>query len=502
MKAKAYSYIRFSTKDQIQGDSLRRQTEATAEWCKHNTVQLVENYSDLGISAFRGKNAEIGALSTFLKLASAGRIEKGSFLVVESLDRLSRNSIMDAFDLFRAIMKAGVRIVTLSDGHVYDQEKINNGNFTDLIISLTYLSRANEESRIKSQRIGAAWQNKRAQVANEKLTRLCVAWLRLADDRKSFELIPERVKIVRRIFELAAKGVGANAIATMLRKEKVKTFRGGFTWHVSYVRRILETRAAIGELTPTTRRNGVATKLEPIPNYYPAVISKELFATVAQLRKARPDLRGRSRRCNVFSKLIFDTKGNTVVYINKTGRNSKNRHEYLVSYGALVGRAEYVTWRYDDFKASFLAVCQRAALTKSPAPDRDGGELAVARLELADSEKQIGRLVDYLAKGASGSVETRLRELEDKKRELQRRIADLENEVAAKPTDVARIDWKDTEALRDNLRATVKRITMDAKARWFKAEFLDGRVYEFQEQGDKVRITTPDAPETWLPRKA
>ena len=37
-----------------------------------------------------------------------------------------------------------VVVVTLSDNHVYDVDKINGGNFSDLIISLTVLSRAHE----------------------------------------------------------------------------------------------------------------------------------------------------------------------------------------------------------------------------------------------------------------------------------------------------------------------------------------------------------------------
>ncbi|HOC57320.1 MAG TPA: recombinase family protein [Verrucomicrobiota bacterium] len=491
MKAKAYSYIRFSTKDQIHGDSLRRQTEATADWCKRNDVQLVDNYNDLGISAFRGKNAETGALSTFLRLAEAGRIERGAYLIVESLDRLSRNAIMEAFDLIRGILKTGVRIVTLSDGHVYDQERINNGNFTDLIISLTFLSRANEESRVKSQRIGAAWANKRARVSEEKLTRICVAWLRLSEDRKRFEPIPERVKVVQRIFEMAARGKGANAIATMLRKDRVKTFGGGFTWHVSYVRKILENRAAIGELVPTARRNGVATKLDPIPNYYPAVVSKELFATVAQLRKARPDLRGKSHHSNVFSKLIFDTEGNSVVYISRASRNAEKRYAYLVSYGALVGRAKYITWRYDKFLKDFLAACHKAAL-KVPEENKHKGALAVAKMELGDVEKQVSRLVEVLSHGALSDVEAKVRQLVAKKQELQRTIANFENETSAAPKSVKEVDWKDTKSLRENLLATVKRITIDAKERYFKAEFLDGRTYEFQHKGDEVRMSTPD----------
>src|SRR5579862_8014108 len=120
MKAKAYSYVRFSTLDQIHGDSLRRQTEAAADWCRRNHITLVDSYRYLGVSAFRGKNVEVGKLAAFLKLVTDGRIEKGSYLIVESLDRLSRNDLPKALRLFLDILEAGIVVVTLSDNHVYD----------------------------------------------------------------------------------------------------------------------------------------------------------------------------------------------------------------------------------------------------------------------------------------------------------------------------------------------------------------------------------------------
>ena len=57
-KPKAYSYLRFSTADQIQGDSFRRQTELARAWCAKTGIPLVDNYRDLGVSAFRAANAD------------------------------------------------------------------------------------------------------------------------------------------------------------------------------------------------------------------------------------------------------------------------------------------------------------------------------------------------------------------------------------------------------------------------------------------------------------
>lgn len=127
-------------------------------------------------------------------------IEPGSYIIVESLDRLSRTDITFALQMFLGLINVGIVIVTLADQRVYDRERIDGGNFTDIIISLTILSRANEESRIKSSRLCAAWANKRERAKEQKLTSKCPSWLRMKPDRSGFELIPEKAAVVRRIF--------------------------------------------------------------------------------------------------------------------------------------------------------------------------------------------------------------------------------------------------------------------------------------------------------------
>src|SRR5262249_55658961 len=90
--AVAYSYIRFSTPEQMKGDSLRRQTEAAADWCRRHNVSLDTSTTlrDLGRSAYTGKhreNADRHALASFLKMVEQGKVVRGSYLLIENLDR-------------------------------------------------------------------------------------------------------------------------------------------------------------------------------------------------------------------------------------------------------------------------------------------------------------------------------------------------------------------------------------------------------------------------------
>lgn len=170
---KAYSYIRFSTPEQAKGDSLRRQVSQAIEWCQL-PEQIARNIilddtitlRDLGVSAFKGDNRTTGALKTFLELVEADKIERGSYLIVESLDRLSREAVIDAAARLFDLIRAGITVVTLSDRQEYSPERLRN-DWTPLIISLTVMARAHDESRMKSERVGKAWKQKQARARND-----------------------------------------------------------------------------------------------------------------------------------------------------------------------------------------------------------------------------------------------------------------------------------------------------------------------------------------------
>jgi hypothetical protein len=178
-----------------------------------------------------------------------------------------------------------------------------------------------------------------------------------------------------------------------------------------------------------------------------------------------------------------------MAYVNK--KREKGWH-YLVSYAALNQQADYRAWQYDEFLGVFLLVCQNAALQPQQTKSPDTSKLDLARMELDETEKQIARLLDFLMRGTGAAVENRLRELEAKKLELEKSINDFESETLAKPADVSKVDWKDRAALRENLRATVKRISVDAAKKSFRAQFLDGREYAFSVEGKQATIQLPD----------
>jgi DNA invertase Pin-like site-specific DNA recombinase len=295
MSAIAYSYLRFSTPDQAAGDSRRRQMAMAEKYAaeRHLKLDASLSFRDLGVSAYRSQNAKEGALRAFLDAIEHNLVPSGSYLLIESLDRLSRDRILAAQSLFMMIVQAGVTIVTLNDQRSYSLESLNQ-NPLDLIISLVSMMRANEESEMKSQRIRAAFDRKRANLATKPWSARCPGWLRLDKVSGQFVVVEERAEIVRQIYQDVLAGVGHQTVVTRLNEQQVPLFghgnQKGKIWQKSLIHHFLRTPTVIGTHIPMRSEyvDG-AMRLrpqEPIVGYYPAIIDKADWDRLQVRRKA------------------------------------------------------------------------------------------------------------------------------------------------------------------------------------------------------------------------
>jgi len=267
---KAYSYLRFSTPEQAKGDSATRQTLAALRWCERHGIELDTEltFRDEGISAFEGTNAEKG-LGAFRRAVENGDVPRGSYLLVESLDRLSRQSARKASRLMEEIVERGITVVDLSDGErEYSADALDKDPLLMVMMVLRF-TRAHEESALKSVRVAAARERGRRKFASSEpltqpYTRQLPGWLRWNDDTKKIEAIPERAAVVKKIFKLADKGVGQHSIAGWLNENAGEPWgrgkRKGARWHRSYVRKILTNPAVVGTFTPHTAQRDPETR--------------------------------------------------------------------------------------------------------------------------------------------------------------------------------------------------------------------------------------------------
>jgi DNA invertase Pin-like site-specific DNA recombinase len=259
-------------------------------------------------------------------------IPRGSWLLVESLDRLSRDDIEEALAQFLDIIRSGIVIATTSDNKVYRKGQLD---LAKLVISLTIMSRAHEESATKSYRVRDAWEKKRANAATTPMTARCPEWLQLVDGK--FEKIEERVAIVRQIFEWSASELGKRQIAARLNRktpdqEAIPAFRGQNGWQESSVQKILADEAVLGIFQPHRKVNGKRVPVgEPIPDYYPKIIDEALFWRARLAVESRTKgIAGRPRKGfpNILTGLGRCECGAPLNYVNK-GQGPKGG-QYLV----------------------------------------------------------------------------------------------------------------------------------------------------------------------------
>jgi DNA invertase Pin-like site-specific DNA recombinase len=330
----AYSYVRFSHPRQADGGGRERQVRQTAEWCKRRGVRLDDSLrlEDLGVSAFRGDNVRDGALAGFLEACRIGRVPHGSYLVIENLDRLSRNKIRPALQLFLALQDFGITIVTHEPAREYGPEE---ADALALIEPLIIFARAHEESLMKSHRRKDGWKQARdkARAGGGPMLKTCPAWLEVAEG--GFREKPEAVAAVRQIFALAREGMGVHRITRKLTDDKVPPIGRAGKWVKAYVYRILTNPAAMGAHQPNKQNGrGVIPDGPPIPNYYPAVVSEE------EWREAQAALQARGGDFDASGK--FRRGGSGVRGAGRKGKGEPNLFTGLVRYALTGGRMNLI----------------------------------------------------------------------------------------------------------------------------------------------------------------
>jgi|SRR5271166_305174 len=449
----AYSYIRFSTVEQLKGHSLARQLQRTREYCASRGLTLDESIPpDLGRSAYSGEHLKKGSLGDFLARVKAGFIPTGSALVIENLDRLSRQGIDATIDLLKQLTQAGIEVHDISDGSVLKAGFSNN--LLEIIKVVVKADVNGKHSEKLKDRLDAVWRNKKDQARNEKkvVTRMVPGWLTV----QGGEIVPllDRVATLRKIFTLAAQGFGRKRIADRLTLDGDKPFTDRGDWTLSFIATALTSRAAIGEYQPTKKVDGrFIPDGPPVEGYFPRVIDQTLYdtavASVSAKDRLSPEARkkagarggnrsgGKATHKNLFTHLIFDvTSGESIAmnYHEKSG----NRPRYLVTGWKPNQKANRI--RYERFESAFLGFLQDLdwqAVARKADPEGVGNlrlELEKVAIEIHRTNRLIARdtqivddpdndleTVKFLQRGLV-RYEARLAELQDSRKRLAEEI--------------------------------------------------------------------------------
>lgn len=225
----AISYTRFSSEIQKKGISVQRQNSLVSEWLdRHQNYNLVAEYYDEAKSAFKGEhNAEGGNLHRMIADIKSGMYQKGAVLLVEAVDRLSRQGIAETNVIIYDILRAGVGIVLLSDkDDIYTWEQLNKDPLVSMVITMK-AETAREESAKKSDRGLKNWKKKREAAKSGKIiTRACPAWLAVNEDKTAFIKVPEHWSTVQRIFKLRNDNfMSMSKISQTLNEDNTRNFK-------------------------------------------------------------------------------------------------------------------------------------------------------------------------------------------------------------------------------------------------------------------------------------
>lgn len=494
--AVAYSYVRFSTTEQKKGDSLRRQQEQTYLWAKTRGLTVDESLEicDLGRSAYRGKNLSDGGLGEFIAAIDDGRVQKGSYLVVENLDRLSRQQPMIALNLLQSIVERGVIVVTLSDNNEYTSESLNQ-NIAHLMMSILTMHRAHEESRVKGDRVRAAWSEKKQVHARAGLpiTHMTPAWLMVEDQK--FKVIEGRADVVRRVFDLATKeGMGQRAIVTQLKKENIIPIGRAKAWTETSVRRILQNKAVIGTYQPKSlgaNRSDLRTDDgEAIENYYPQIIPGPQFHYAQKLREKSYIPRGPRGEAlgTIFTGLVFC--GKCGASMRRKGASRNDVHDRL-RCGSSCGAK---SWKYHPLEVLILSFLERDLMPhiNLHAEDRKQTQEQLSEAEAVYKKWQDAsdRLVDAMENGAGDLkiIVDRLKKVEQSREAAAKEVQRLSQHLLT--LDANKFMYGTNEELEDPIRELFAGLDIEAAGVREKIRYSLRRVVDRIVVSDKDNIRT------------
>ena len=115
----AIKYVRVSTAIQSSEDKtgVARQDENFKSWLKAHPdyTEWDERFADLGKSAFRRYKTR-SALTAIIDLAEKGSFGEGAVLVIDSVDRLTREPPFEAMDLLLTVFKKGLSLAVVELG--------------------------------------------------------------------------------------------------------------------------------------------------------------------------------------------------------------------------------------------------------------------------------------------------------------------------------------------------------------------------------------------------
>lgn len=490
---KLYSYIRFSSMRQSDGSSFERQIRMAKEIADKHGLELVNDYQDLGVSAFKGANSKTGALSRFLDEIGKS-VPVGSWLFIENLDRLSRQDIISAQELFLSIIRRGITIVTGMDNKIYSLDTVT-ANPMDLMFSILLFIRGNEESQTKRTRTNSsallkikAHQNnpQSPAVAIEEIGKN-MWWT----DTTSGYVLPHPIyfPIVQKIVQMKRDGHSTGTVLDYLNEHHepppATSNKKHDHWSKAMVSRLFQTKALMGIKTVSV--DGIEYELK---DYYPRVMSDSDFYYLKQNVAKKAWNYG-----NTSEKVIPLLSGIGVLrcahcgatMVKMSAANGKREQYRYCCDGRRSGRTDCINPNW-GFRASILeeAVLRLLADKIWIAEDKTN-PIPEIRVKIDEISRQIDNLINLSAMtGATKELAEQITSLNSQREALHEEIGRFETEMYSVDSQgwekLAEFDLGDVQneerlKVRMKIKGALREIEcskIDGKKNLFVLVYLDG----------------------------
>lgn len=472
MPQTAIIYSRFSSAEQGKGYSLERQQTLGAQFAAEQEWTVERTISDEGRSAFHGANRLEGAALHQFELEARNGLHRGKVLVVENIDRLSRQGAKAAATLVWGLNEHGVDVATYHDQHVYRAGE--SDDLLDVFKVIIHAQNAHQESHKKSKRTAASWASRLDRIAagdKSVMVPNLPNWIDRVDGQ--MVLNEHRMKVLNDIFDLYIDGMGIHRIVSVLHNRGEESWtpedqrRGNNGWFYSYIYRLLNKRAVLGEYV-THDGKTIST------DFFPQAITAEKWnraQAALAMRKGNQSTEKKFTNRNLLQGLVVCEKcgggahfGHTTdtvqKYIKKSGevvnyrrktyrklRCDRARRKHNCDNGSILN--------YDVIEATVLQEMVPQLVDKRL---EDTG-IKQARESVAESHRlragtrhKLDNLIDALADGSSKAITERIRVLEREIEQLDRDIEGSEKFLAiqlSRPSPLE--DGALVQKLRDDL---------------------------------------------------
>ena len=313
-------YERLSRDDELQGESnsILNQKRYLEDYARQNGFKNLEHFTDDGYS---GTNFNRPGFNRMLEAVEAGRVET---VIVKDMSRFGRNYLQVGFYTEIQFPNKGVRFIAINNS--VDSANPTDNDFTPFLNIMNEWYAKDTSNKIKAVFKSRMQQGLRCSGA------VPYGYYRKPNDKQTLFVDEEAASVVRRIFKLAAEGVGTSKIADILAKDKVllpaaysdrknpghsKNIRyyDPYQWNATAVAYILDRQEYLGHtilgktirdnFKSKKRRKATADELLFFPDTHEAIIDQDTWDMAQRLRtrkaKSRPDGSGYHR----LSGLIF-----------------------------------------------------------------------------------------------------------------------------------------------------------------------------------------------------